>query len=148
MPDVEDRVTPIKARQSLIRGEALSGSCAVCSCSSAMPSGAVIDRVTVSVVYVEQQAMTHLVFQRSLQRVVIGVDLILPISKPAIVLIQPATLPRPRSTQVVGNVNACRQVRARLAVDVLGAEQLVTRGANVIKLHHCLRHDFPLHAEV
>src|SRR6266446_5679105 len=102
MPDVEDRVAPIQARHSLIRGEALSGSCAVRRCGSAMPGRTVIDRVAVRVVYVEEQTMAHLVFQRSLQRVVIGVDLVLPVTEAAIVLIQTPTLPGPCSAEIVG----------------------------------------------
>ena len=148
MANVVDRVPTIESRKSLIRCEAFAGSRAIGGRRPTMPSRPLVDRVAVRVVDVEQQAVTHLVLQRRLQRVVVGVDRILPITQAAIVLVQAAVQANQSPPEVIGNGRADGQVRSRLPVDVFGAEQLMTRRANIVNFDHSFWQDFALQTEI
>src|ERR1700704_5274303 len=92
--------------------------------------------------------MRHLALRRHLQRVVVGVDRILPLTQAAEIAVQPVTQPRQRPAEVVGRRNAWWQEGAGLPVDVFSSKQLVAGGANVARLHHRLRQDLALNTQV
>ncbi len=155
--NVVDRVPTIESRKSLVRSEAFAGSGAIGGRRATMPSRSFVDRVAVRVAHVEQQAVTHLVLQRSLQRAVVGVDRVLPVTQATIVLVQAvisggctnrAAQPCQCPTEVIGNGLAERQARSRLAVDVFGSEQLMTRCANIVNFYYSLGKDFALQTEI
>src|ERR1700675_580188 len=111
--------------------------------------------MAVGVVDIEKQPMTHLVLQGCLKRTVVRVDLVLPNAETAVVLVQAPAQTVQGPAIVVDNSGKCtrnwvrpRQERARLAIDVFGAEQLVTGGSDVLDVNNGLRHDLALNAQV
>src|SRR5258706_2294037 len=104
--------------------------------------------MAIRVVDVEEQPVTHLVLQRRLQRVVVGVDRVLPVTQPAVVLVQSATQASQCPAEIVDYRIACRQEGTGLPVDVFSTEQLVTGRAHIARLHHRLGQNFTLYAQV
>src|SRR5690242_8996184 len=91
--------------------------------------------------------MRHLLLQRSLQRVVIGVDYVLPSAKVAVVVVGKATVTVPGASELVRDRGPDRKYRSGITVDVLGAEDLMTGGADVIQFDSPLRQDLALNAQ-
>src|ERR1700688_2862998 len=107
VPDVIDRVAAIQTRVRVCCRITLASGGAIRGSRTAVPGRAVIDRVAVGVVDVEEQATRHLMLDRGLQRVVIGVDRIFPNTQLEVVRIQAATQTQPRYAEVVGSYDAC-----------------------------------------
>src|SRR5271169_1478985 len=155
VPDVIDRVASIQTRIRVTGCVALAGTRPVGCGGAAVPSRAVVDRVPVSVVHIEQQPARHLAFDRGLQRIVVGVDRILPSPQLEKVRVQAAVRvyhgvlhSRPRVAEIVRNLDACWQPGSGFAIDVLSAEELVTGCAHILHVDYRLRRDFTLDAEV
>src|ERR1700675_186168 len=104
--------------------------------------------MTVGVISVEEQAVSHLTLHRSLQRAVVGIDRILPNAETTVVLIQAAAHPEQRPAEIVDKRGASRRQRPGLTVDVFRAEQLVTGSADVLYINNGFRQDLALDVQV
>src|SRR5579859_2888488 len=110
MPNVEDRISSIDTRVCVGGCIAFAGGGAVGAGGTAVPGRSIVNRVAPGVVNVEEQPVRHLAFQRSLQRIVIGVDRVLPKPQLEVIWVQGATRSGSNYPQVVGNLDSRRQI--------------------------------------
>ena len=91
MPDVVNRVAPVKSGFGLVSGKAFARRRTIGGSGAAVPGRAGINRVAIRVSQVKGQAMPRLRLQRGLQRVVVGADRVLPVAQTPVVGVQPAS---------------------------------------------------------
>ena len=71
MANIEQGISPVQTRQGHVGGVTLSCASPVSSSRATVPGRPIINRVAVSVIYVEEEAMAHLFLQCYLKRVIV-----------------------------------------------------------------------------
>src|ERR1700691_4220374 len=126
-----------------------------------MPGRPVVNGVTPCVVGIEHEAVAHLLLDRQLQTVVVGVICICPLAQNAVVGVwEPAGIDCKACrakvviyqtihglANVVRETGTQRQSPSHRAVDLLRPEQSVAGGPHIIGFHYQLGHDFTLEAQ-
>src|SRR5229473_567362 len=108
MANIKQRVAAIQPWQREVGRKTFTRSWTVGGGRAAVPRRSIIDRVAVSVVHVEQKAVTDLLLACRLKGVVVRVDDVAPIAQVAVVVVREPAIAIPSAAEIVGYDRADR----------------------------------------